>query len=60
MIITKGQKVNLLMQHIILSMNAWFWQYNIANWMQQKLTQSVLFFYVRNDLKCANGLLVTA
>ena len=38
------QKVKLRMPHIILSMNASIWQYNIANWMQQKLTQGVLFF----------------
>ena len=41
--ITKGQKVNLPMPQNNLSMHAWICQYNIANWMQQKLKQRVLF-----------------
>ena len=56
---TKGQKVNLLMQHIILSMNACLWQCNIANWMQQKLTECAIFARVINGLKQANGFLDT-
>ena len=41
-IITKGQKVNLPMQHNF-EHECMILQYNIANWMQQKLTQNVLF-----------------